>query len=217
MNPELLKIFNQALTVALWGFLFSLAASLLFVYTRVRRVRKGLAHYYFEEMQGPHQDQTSRPSESPPTQGATFGSRSILRTLVLAMAVAAVSFVVVLFTPISYFPNLATGHSWKVVPLRVTSLNHDRSVRGFSLQGEVWNQTSQDIQDLEVVITVWSDEQTLIDEVVQPVKPLPLLPGSAGTFRVRYRQDSPHLHGYQVEFRTGECTPVPYVKGLDAR
>lgn len=217
MNPELSKIFDQALTVALGGFLLSLTASLLFVYTRVRRVRKGLAHYYFEKMEGSHQVEAAESVQSPLAHGPAFGSGPIIRTLVLSLAVSAVSFIVVLFTPVTYFPNLATGHSWKVIPLRLTSLNHDRSDRGFSLRGEVWNQTSQVIQDLGVVITVWSDEQSPSAEVVQPVKPRLLPPGTAGTFRIRYRQDSPLLHGYQVEFLTSEGISVRYVKGFDAR
>lgn len=215
MNPELVKIFDQALSVALWVFLASLATSLLFVISRLHHTRSSLAQYDSEEMEGQDQNRLTEAFSTPRPSGPDLESDSIIRTLLLALAVSTLCFVVLLFTPVSYFPNLATGHSWKVIPLRLTALDHHRSYRGFSVRGEVWNQTPQPIENLQAVITVWSNKQGPTTEIVESVRPRSLSPGSVATFRIRYRQDSPLLHGYQVGFRTGEGVRVPHLKGFD--
>lgn len=144
--------------------------------------------------------------------------RSFFRAALLASLVAAVFFLVVAFTPLSLFENFATATNLQdPVPLRLTAVVYERFFEGFSLEGEVWNQTGQAMDDVEVLVTVWGKDNQQLDRLQLPVEPSPLPPGNPGTFSVRYEKNSPFLEGYQVDFVTAAGEPIPHIQGFDIK
>ena len=124
-------------------------------------------------------------------------------------------FLVFMFTPLPIFKNFAAGDTWKITPLRVTAVTYDRFYEGFSMEGEVWNQTEGPLLQLQTVISIWGTDDKLLDEVKVPVEPTILPGGKAGTFRLLYEENSPFIKGYQVSFLDQEGRVVPHVTGFD--
>jgi len=86
---------------------------------------------------------------------------------------------------------------------------------GFSVKGEVWNQTAEPFNQLQVVIRVIGTDGQPLEEVTIPVEPVPLEPGAAGLFELNYTQNSPFISGYQVAFFDQTGKAIPHVFGFD--
>lgn len=219
MSEPTLRILDQSLEYALWGFLIFFLAALLFIARRLRKRRKGLADYYREEFEEPHERAIT--GEAAPellTHYLPLSNR--LRMAIQALWVAAIfaviCFLFVSFTPISIFENFARPGSSQQAPLRLTSLSYDRFYEGFSLQGEVWNQSLEPIRGLRTVILIWDSNQELLDRISVPLDDEPLSARSAGTFAVRYAEHSPFLYGYQVSFESSDGQQIAHAEGFDA-
>ena len=100
-------------------------------------------------------------------------------------------------------------------PLRLTTLSYERFHEGFSLRGEVWNQTQDSLQGVTARVQVLGSENELLENVPVPVEPDPLPGRSPGTFQLNYTKNSPFLHGYRVTFESVLGAPIPHIKGFD--
>lgn len=219
MNPETLEILDQSLRYALWTFLISFPLLLIYVLVRVQGQgfrRMDRLREEFDSRLARHwgRDKVRRKD---PFRPATERLRMAFHALLLAAALGLLCFVVVSFTPLPFVKNFVTTESWKVTPLRLTSLSFERFHEGFSLRGEVWNQTQEPLDDLTAMIRVWGNDRELLDEETVPVRPRPLPAGSAGTFSLSYTKHSPFLVGYDVRFADASGQEIPHVKGFDVR
>ena len=124
-------------------------------------------------------------------------------------------FLVFVFTPLPFFQNFSAVDSWRITPLRLTAVTYDRYYEGFSLDGEVWNQTQEPMFQLQGVVRIWGTDDKLLDEVKVDIEPSILPGGTPGTFKLQYEKNSPFIQGYQVVFVDQEGQPVPHVTGLD--
>jgi hypothetical protein len=188
VTQKSLQILENSLQYTLWAFLLILAG-LLVLMLLVRRNRSGVN----------------------PLKAA-------LHALVFSALLAGAFFMIVSFTPLSFFENFASARGLDRVPLRLTALIYERSYEGFSLQGEVWNQTDEHMENLQAEIRVWGREQDLLDRLVVPVEPAVLPAGEVATFNLTYEKNSPFLYGYEVSFLAADgATAIPYVKGFDVQ
>ena len=185
MSPQTLEIIDQSIHYTLISFLVFFSIALFYVTIRMPRQRQG------------------------------FMMRSTTHSLVLSVVLSVVFFVFVTFTPLPFLENFATAPRLEVTPLRLTALTYERFHEGFSVEGEVWNQTGEPMEDLSVVFKIWGSGRELLEEVSLAVQPTPLPAGSAGTFQLRYAKRSPFLYGYEVFFATQECVVIPHIKGFD--
>lgn len=142
-------------------------------------------------------------------------ARSAALAVFFSTALGAIFFVFVSFTPLPFLENFATARSLEVVPLRLTALIYERFYEGFSLDGEVWNQSKEPMDGLLAVIRIRGAEQDILEEVAVPVTPQPLKAGTPGTFQLRYEKNSPFLYGYQVSFVTPWGVVIPHLTGFD--
>ena len=149
-----------------------------------------------------------------PRRRLGFLMRSATHALFLSAVMAILFFLFIAFTPLPLVENFATVPR-EVAPLRLTALIYERFYEGFSLEGEVWNQTSEPIDNLTAVIKIWGADQETLEEVPLAVEPRPLPGGSAGVFHLRYTKNSPFLYGYEVSFATREGEVIPHIKGFD--
>ena len=133
----------------------------------------------------------------------------------ISLLFAALFFLIYVFTPLPIFDNFASGDAWRITPLRLTAVTYDRFYEGFSLEGEVWNQTETPLIRLQSVVKIWGSDDKLLDEVVVPVEPAVLPGGTAGTFDLLYENNSPFIKGYQVSFVDQEGKAIPHVTGFD--
>ena len=219
MSEPTLRILDQSLEYALWGFVIFFVVEIFFIALRLRKRRKGLADYYREEFEEPYEREIT--GEDAPEQLTHY----LLLSNRLGMAIqalwgaaifAVICFLFVCFTPISIFENFANPGSRGWAPLRITSLNYDRFYEGFSLQGEVWNQSPEPIGGLRAVILIWDSNQALLDKISVPIDGDPLPTLSSGTFAVQYTKHSPFLYGYQVSFESSDGQQMSHVEGFDA-
>jgi len=188
MSNKTLEILDNALRYSLWAFL------VLFLL--------GAAYLFFAHRK----------------EAGVYLIRSFFRAAVLAGLVAAIFFLIVAFTPLSFFENFATATSLEEpAPLRLTAVVYERFFEGFTLDGEVWNQTGQVMDGVRVQVTIWGKDKKQLDRLVLPVEPSPLLPGNPGKFSVRYEKNSPFLEGYEVHFVSAKGDPIPHVKGFDVK
>jgi len=212
MSSDLAIILDQALKFALWGFLFAYLILLLYSRAKLRSRRKKLEDIYLEVAQGVPPSRSNRS----PFSGALFDQwRISLKALMVALLCGLALFIVFLFTPLPLVKNFASDNPFRIEPLRVTALTYDRFYEGFSVKGEVWNQTEEPFDQLQAVIKVLGIDGEALEDVTVPVEPVPLEPGTAGFFELKYTQNSPFISGYQVVFldQTGE--PIPHVFGFD--
>jgi hypothetical protein len=207
MNPEILQILDRAAQNSLWVFLVSFVVLLIFARYRLKKRLKKVEDLFRREKR----DKPEKPIERLPVNEWHLATR----TLMISLFFAGAFFLVYVFTPLPFFDNFAAGDSWRITPLRVTAVAYDRFYQGFSLEGEVWNQTETPLLRLRSVVKVWGTDDKLLDEVVVPVEPAVLTGGTAGTFSLLYEENSPFIKGYQVSFVDQEGQPVPHVTGFD--
>ena len=208
MNERTLDILDQSLTFSLWIFLAFFTVFLLFVNQSLRtRKRNSLDHQLEKQHKTARQNNTFQflPNET----------RIIFQTLLLSLGIASLAFILSSFLPITGLENFANLTSRKSVSLRVTSLHHNRSHEGFSLQGEVWNQTQEPMSNLKVIISIWQSDQDLLDTISVPVIPNPVSGGSSGIFKLQYEKYSPLLYGYRLAFENLEGKLISHLEGLD--
>ena len=217
MNQRTLEILDQSLKYSLWAFLFIFLASLCFIALRLKARKQGLANYLRDEFERRYQKEMMGEDLEEVLDGAVPLSnrvRMATKTLILSAALAFVCFLLAGFTPLSFFGNFATEPTRETGPLRLTLLTYERFYEGFSLEGEVWNQTQEPMTGLKALVSVWKSERELLDEISVQVAPDPLPALSAGTFSLRYTENSPFLYGYQVTFEN-EHSKIPHVEGFD--
>ena len=218
MNERTLEILDQSLKYSLWAFLFIFLVSLCFIALRLKARKQGLVDYLRDEFEKRYQREMVGEDLGEVVDGAVPLSnrvRMATKALILSVALAFVCFLLAGFTPLSFFGNFATETTRETGPLRLTLLTYERFFEGFSLEGEVWNQTEEPMTGLKALVSVWKSEQELLDEVSVQVEPDPLPALSAGTFSLRYTENSPFLYGYQVSFENEQNLKVPHVEGFD--
>ncbi len=199
MNLELVRILDNALQISLWVFLGSLFLFLLI--SQARLVRHAVRT----------RDSAQVEKLNPAYDQSRVAFRSASFSLVLCLLVLAVY----LFSPLPGLKNLVNTRSWQLTPLRVTAISWDRIYEGFNLEGEVWNQTDQDMGGLTAVISVVGTYDELLDSLVIPVKPEILGAGEPGTFSVSYKKNSPFIKGYRLGFTDQNGEPVRHISGFD--
>ncbi len=218
-NPEVLLILDNSLRMALITFLALFFVFLLYALWRRRRVPRDLGDLIEEEIEPQLSEGLlgqSEPRQASPPVARNF-LRTALRALILASGLATLSFFVYGFAPLPYLHNFATERSWQTQPLRLTALKFERFHEGFSLEGEVWNQTREPIEGLRAIIKIRDRNRDLLDAVEATVRPQPLGPGRKGDFQFRYTENSAFLWGYQVEFHDAQDDILPHVEGFDIR
>lgn len=199
MNPELLNIFDNAVRFSLWVFMA--AFLILLLVSRRRLVR--------------HAVKTSESARAQKFNPAYDQARIVFRSMAASVLVSLLLLVVYLFGPVPGLDNLVNGASWQLTPLRVTAISWDRVYEGFTLEGEVWNQTREDMEGVSAVISVVGSYDELLDSLVVPVEPSPLESGESGSFAVRYSKNSPFIKGYRLGFTDSEGNPVRHTAGFD--
>lgn len=210
MNPEVLDILDRGLRYSLWFFLGCYLIILFLGLSRLRR-RKRQVGELFEAMgtgdeKAEWSGKTSLLNEWP----IAFNG------LIVSFLAGVVFFVVYCFVPLPFTENLVTSTNLQVTPLRVTALQYDRFYEGFSLEGDVWNQTESPMPGLEADVEVVGDDGATIDEIRTPIKPSVLPPGRSGTFELRYTDKSPMIKGYRIAFLDADGKRVPHLTGFDA-
>lgn len=218
MNERTLEILDQSLKYSLWAFLFIFLASLCFIALRLKARKQGLVDYLRDEFERRHEQVIMGEDLGEVVDGAVPLSnrvRMATKALILSVALAFVCFLLAGFTPLSFFGNFATEPTRESGPLRLTLLTYERFYEGFSLEGEVWNQTQEPMTGLKALVSIWKSEHEFLDEVSVQIDPDPLPALSAGTFNLRYTENSPFLYGYQVTFENEQDREVPHVEGFD--
>ena len=211
MNPETLLILDNSLRYALLTFLSLFLFFVGFASWRSRARKWRLTERFRQRWQHRYQGAGDEPE---------FFALQInyLRTWfrcgMLAAGLAGFSFLVYSLVPLPFLANFATNPSWQIAPLRLTALQLDRFHEGFSLDGEIWNQTGESIQDLQAVITIWDHNREQLDSVVVKVTPSPLGAKSGGKFSLTYNRNSPLIYGYKVDFLHAEGDEILHQKGF---
>lgn len=212
MSSDLTIILDQALKYALLGFLITYLILLLYSRAKLRSRRRRLEDVYLEVA---HELPPPRQVPAPVT-GALFDQwRICMKALVVSLMCGLLVFVIFLFTPLPLVKNFASENPFRIVPLRVTALTYDRFYEGFSLKGEVWNQTQEPYDQLQAVVTVIGLAGEVLEQLTVPVQPSPLGPGTAGLFELKYTQKSPFISGYKVGFLDQAGKAVPHIFGFD--
>ena len=185
MTQRTLEILDSSLKYSLLVFLIVLALTLALVFVFKRR------------------------------QAGAWTVRSAFRAAILSLVAAFLGFLVTAFTPFSPFDNFASVRRLDETPLRLTSLIYERSYEGFTVQGEVWNQSSAAVTNIQARLEIWSNDGKPLDQVTTPVEPRELAPGQSGAFTVEYDKNSPFLYGYEVAFLSADGKVIPHIKGFD--
>ncbi|UCF37866.1 MAG: hypothetical protein JSU96_03080 [Acidobacteriota bacterium] len=210
MNPEVLKILDRALEYSLWVFLVSFVLILTYGSIRLRTRKRRIGDLYEESI----------PDER--SGSLTAGKVKInqwpvvFKSLLLSLTCSLAFFLIFIFTPLPIFQNFAASDAWQVTPLRVSSVDFERFFEGFSLNAEVWNQTTVPQQVRVRVTVIGADDKPLDDLDVEP-SPNPIEPGTSSTFEVRYTENSPFIKGYKLTFFGPDDQRIPHVVGFDAR
>ncbi len=222
MNAETLVIVDWAVRASLIAFLSFFGLFFLYSWFRSRRKKQALARYFEEELArrfaNPDQERAETGADSPRVYTPKSNRwRSALRSLTLATVLTALFFVGICFVPLPFVHNFATERAWRMEPLRLTGLTFERFYEGFSVEGEVWNQTEEPMDGLQALITIWDHNRDTLEKKVVKILPQPLEAGKAGRFSFRYEENSPFLAGYKVEFLDANGDLVPHVEGFDVR
>ena len=218
MSLQTLDILDRSLTCSMWVFLFSFLVCLIFVAMRLRTRKLGLADYFSKEFDKRLEREIAGhdPLQSPAAHVPLSDRlRMAANALLVSVLMAFVSFVAVGFTPLSFFDNFATTVVRVEAPLRLTMLNYERFYEGFSLQGELWNQSDEAIPGLVAAIQIWKTDREPLARISVTVEPDPVPAQSVGKFSFRYTEQSPFLHGYQVSFESKDGLEIPHIKGFD--
>lgn len=210
MSPHAIDILDRALVYAIWTFLVSYAIILLIARSRFRKRSRRVGDLYAAI---PSPDPSS-PSDS--LRRLLNPWRTAGNALLLALFLGGLVFVVYSFVPLPHTANLVSSAAWQIRPLRVTLLQYERFHEGFSVEGEVWNQTEESVTGLRVAVEVVGTDGKPLDEVIAEVSPRPLPPGRPGYFQVRYAERSPFIEGYRLSFLDAEGERIPHLTGFDA-
>lgn len=210
MNPEVLRILDRALEYSLWVFLASFLLILAYGSFRLRSRKKRIGDLYVEATPDVRSDAIAKRLPEINQWPVVF------KSLLLAFGCMLSFFVIFVFTPLPIFQNFASTEAWQVAPLRVTSVNFDRFYEGFSLDAEVWNQTTAP-QHVRVKVTVIGADDKPLDELETETSPAPIEPGTSSRFEVRYAENSPFIKGYKLAFLGPDGERVPHIVGFDAR
>ncbi|MFB3902285.1 MAG: hypothetical protein ACE15E_02435 [Acidobacteriota bacterium] len=143
--------------------------------------------------------------------------RTAFHAVLLAALLAAVIFAGVSFLPLSFFENFASVRTLQEWPLRLTALVYQRTYEGFTLQGEVWNQTKGPLENIQAVVRVWGNDRQVLDTITVPLEPNILPPSQAARFNLTYNKNSPFLFGYDVAFLGSDGKVIPHIKGFDVQ
>ncbi len=216
MNDEKLIILDACLRNALVVFLVFLLAFLAYSLLRFRQRRKQLAEY-FEDRYMAVLEADEREAEGRHFTPKIALLQPLFRSLILSLVLATASFLFFALAPFPFLHNFATARNWQTSPLRLTLLQYERFHEGFSLDGEVWNQTEEAFEGVQAIIKIRDHQDDILDELAISVRPDPLQPGRAGQFELRYTEHSPFLSSYQVTFRNSEGRVLPHVEGFDVR
>ena len=139
----------------------------------------------------------------------------LLYSIILSVVLSSLSFLVYAFVPAPFLDNFTTGASWKRAPLRITVLDFDRFHEGFSLNGEIWNQGKETLNDIQILVSVLDHNEEQLDELLVSTAPPDLEAGQTASFELRYAENSSLIHGYQLSFRSGDGTPINHVAGFN--
>lgn len=202
----------------MWAFLGIFIVCLTFIALRLRARREKLADYFSREFDEKYQEEmTGTQPTSEPRAFLQLSNRLPMaaQALVLSLLLSLICFLVIGFTPFSPLNNFANSDLQRNTPLRLTFLSYERFHDGFSLQGEVWNQSQEPMEGLQALVQIWRSERELLDQVPVAVQPAPLSAETAGSFSIRYTEKSPFLYGYQVSFQSRDGVRIPHVKGFD--
>jgi hypothetical protein len=210
MNETALQLIDRTLTYSLWAFLITFLILLIFAIGVIRSRRRRLGEVFADGT-------LDRVSQDRKAASLLNEWRILFHSFLLALGCTLVFAAVYTLVPIPFVDNLLTTRAWQVTPLRVTALTYDRFYEGFSLEGDVWNQTEEPIEGLQAVVTVVGSEDTHLDELQSAVRPDPLEPGEMGSFQVEYRKQSPFIQGYRIRFVNPSGQTVPHVAGFDVR
>ena len=217
MNEQTLQILDQSLRISLWAFLVIFLVCLTFIALRLKARQEKLADYFSREFDERYQQEiTDTEPESPLRASFQLSNRlpMVVQALVLSFLLSLVCFLLIGFTPFSPLSNFANSDLQGSTPLRLTFLSYERFHDGFSLQGEVWNQSQEPIKGLRALVQIFRSEREILDQVPVAVEPDPLSAESAGFFSIQYTEKSPFLYGYQVTFQSSEGVRIPHVKGF---
>ena len=208
MKSEVVLILDRAVVHSLWIFLVSFVALLIYARFRLRARLKKVEDLFRKD--------SSEPVRDDPTRLPVNEWQLAVRTLLVSLFLALAFFFVFMFTPLPIFDNFSAADSWRITPLRVTAVTYDRTYEGFSIEGEVWNQTADPLLQLRTLVSIWGTDDKLLDEVEVLVEPAALPGGTYGTFRLEYNENSPFIKGYQVSFVSQDGRAIPHVMGFDA-
>ncbi len=217
MNQEVLKILDQALEYSLWAFLFFFVILLLLIDFRLHAQRNRLGRYRKQLGTKLREQLLTLSLTQPPREQIPSANQQsmVVHALLFSGVFVVFFFLVTTFTPISFFENFSMEHRWQWTPLRLTSLDARRSREGFSLQGKVSNHTGRPLSRINALIEICSDERQIVDQVLVPVHPPTIAPGTSGNFRLRYGKNSPALYGYKILFLDENSTELSYLKDSD--
>lgn len=217
MSSEALVILDQSLRWTLLSFLGAFLFFGCYSWSRLRRRRKGLEDLL--EPIEPADGEAERDSGEPPSADLRPANRlrPFFHSFLLSGAVSVLVFAVSAFAPLPFLHNFATEDSWRQTPLRVTAIDYDRFFEGFSLEGEIWNQSEETVQDITAAIEILDLERQPLDELSAPVRPERLLPATSGKFEFRYTENSPLIYGYRLRFRDADGNLIPHVEGFEVR
>ncbi|MEE2821680.1 MAG: hypothetical protein VYA53_01740 [Acidobacteriota bacterium] len=218
MNDQILQVLDQSLKLSLWAFIASFVTCLAFIIFRLKARRDTLERYKKREFDEVYErEMTDTEAENQPHRPLHLFNQlpMVMRAIGFSFLLATVCFLIVGFTPFSpwvNFSNLAVDES---TPLRLTFLNYERFHDGFSLQGEVWNQSQTPIEGVQAIVQIWKSEQELLEQFPVIVEPDPLPAEAPGSFVFRYTKSSPFRYGYQVIFQSSKGIEIPHAKGFD--
>jgi hypothetical protein len=220
MNEQQILIIESTLLFSLVVFLVSFSAFYFYSSWRLGQRRKQLVEFFaerYEEMLEQSNLESQEDEFVEPVLAPQNHHQTAFRSLLLAGGIAVVAFLLFAFVPIPGVQNFVSDSAWKTAPLRLTVLEFDRFQEGFSLDGEVWNQTEDPLERITAVVTILDLDRDILDEVPVPVGPDPLEPGQAGTFSLRYTESSPFLYGYRILFKDAEDAVILHQEGFDVR
>lgn len=152
-----------------------------------------------------------------PPKAGTTRAKTAFHALLLSALLAAIIFLGVSFLPLSFFDNFTAASRLQESPLRLTALVYQRTYEGFSLQGEVWNQTKTPMENVQAVVHVWGNDRQLLDTLTIPLEPNVLAPSQSASFNLTYNKNSPFLYGYDVAFQGADGKVIPHIKGFDVQ
>lgn len=208
MIAPTLVVLDRIVAISLWCFLGTLLVVLLFALTRLRRRRKRLGQLYAD-------GDLDAAAVEPKARSLLNEWRILFHSVGVSATIAILVGLSLTFLPVPWVQNPVSGMPRELLPLRLTAVEYDRFYEGFSLNGEVWNQTEEPMAGLQAVVEVIGLRGETLAELPVTVAPAPLASGTAGAFAVEYRENSPFIKGYRLGFRDAEGASVPHTAGFD--